>query len=51
MERRKFDVSYKQEAVRQVLENGRRKSEVSRELGLHVNTLSRWIAETTAYGA
>jgi Transposase and inactivated derivatives len=51
MERRKYDVSYKQEAVRQVLENGRRKSEVSRELGLHVNTLSRWIAETTAYGA
>ncbi len=51
MERRSFDVAYKQEAVRQVTEEGRRKSEVARELGLHVNTLSRWIAETTEHGS
>ena len=50
MERRSFDVAFKQEAVRQVTEQGRRKSEVARELGLHVNTLSRWIAETAEHG-
>ena len=51
MERRSFDVAFKQEAVRQVTEQGRRKSEVARELGLRVNTLSRWIAETTEHGS
>ena len=51
MERRSFDAAFKQEAVRQVAEQGRRKSEVARELGLHLNTISRWIAETASHGA
>ena len=51
MERRNFDVAFKQEAVRQVTEQGRHKSEVARELGLHISTLRRWIAKQAEHGA
>lgn len=51
MGRRTYDASFKQEAVRQVTDQERRKSEVAREIGLHVNTLSRWVEETEERGA
>ena len=51
MKRRSFDVAFKQEAIRQVAEQGRRKTEVARELGLHVNTLSKWVKEAVTHGA
>ena len=51
MGRRTYDASFKQEAVRQVTDQERRKSEVAREFGLHVNTLSRWVEETEERGA
>ena len=50
MGRRTYDAAFKQEAVRQVTDQGRHKSEVARELGLHVNTLSRWIEEVAEHG-
>lgn len=37
--------------MRQVTDQERRKSEVAREIGLHVNTLSRWVEETEERGA
>ncbi len=50
MGRRTYDVAFKQESVRQVTDQERHKSEVARELGLHVNTLSRWIEEVAEHG-
>ena len=40
--RRKFDREFKIEAVRLVIEDGRKISEVARNLGINQNTLSRW---------
>ena len=44
-----FDVVFKQEAVQQVVDQGRCKSEMVREIVLYVNTLSRWIEEAVAH--
>jgi len=41
-QRRKFDREFKIEAVRLAVEEGRRISEVARNLGINPNTLSRW---------
>lgn len=40
--RRSFDREFKLEAVRLVVEEGRRISEVARNLGISANLLSRW---------
>jgi len=43
--RRKYDKEFKREAVRLVLEEGRKASEVERNLGIGRSTVSRWIRE------
>ena len=46
--RRVFDQEFKRDAVRLVLEGGRRVRDVCRELGLHENVLHRWKNEYLA---
>lgn len=41
-QRRKFDKEYKINAVRLVTENGRRVTEVARDLGINENNIHRW---------
>ena len=41
-ERRQFSKEFKIEAVRLIVEDGRRISELSRELGVGENSLNRW---------
>ena len=43
--RMKYDKEFKREAVRLVLEEGRKASEVERNLGIGRSTVSRWIRE------
>ncbi|MDO9535557.1 MAG: transposase [Bacillota bacterium] len=43
--RRKFDKDFKQESVKLVLEQKRPVSAVAREIGVHANTLHKWIAQ------
>jgi transposase len=43
--RRRFSREFKQEAVRQVLEEGRQHKHVADELGLNINVLGRWVRE------
>ena len=40
--RRKYDRQFKIEAVRLVTEEGRRATEVARNLGIHVNLIYLW---------
>jgi transposase len=40
--RRKYDRQFKIEAVRLVTEEGRKASEVARDLGIHVNLIYLW---------
>lgn len=40
--RKVFDQEFKREAVKLVLEGGRRVRDVSRDLGIHENVLHRW---------
>ena len=41
-ERRKYDRQFKIEAVRLVTEDGRKATEVARNLGIHVNLIYLW---------
>lgn len=43
MARRKYDHSFKMEAI-QLVESGRRASEVSRDLDIPIQTLTRWLS-------
>ncbi|HDT9060481.1 TPA: transposase [Staphylococcus pseudintermedius] len=43
MARRKYDHSFKMEAI-QLVESGRRASEVSRDLDIPIQTLTRWVS-------
>ena len=43
--RRVFTTEFKKEAVKLVLEGDQKIAEVSRNLGIHPNNLSRWIQE------
>lgn len=45
MERRRFTAEFKREAVRQATQPGASRTRVSRELGLNVNMLGRWIRQ------
>lgn len=46
--RRKFDPEFKAEAVRLVQGSGKPVAQISRELGVHVNTLHSWVKEVPA---
>ena len=43
--RRVFTKEFKEEAVKLVVEGGQKTAEVSRNLGIHPNNLSRWVQE------
>jgi transposase len=43
--RRKYDNEFKREAVRLVVEEGRKASEVERNLGITTSLVSRWVHE------
>lgn len=43
--RRRFSREYKVEAVRLVTERGVSMAQAARELGLHLNTLRKWVRE------
>jgi len=43
--RREYDKEFKREAVRLVTEEGRKASEVERNLGIGKSTVSRWVRE------
>jgi len=45
--KRKYDKEFKREAVRLVVEEGRRASEVERNLGITPTLVSRWVREMT----
>ena len=44
-ERRKFEVEFKRDAVRLVVEEGRKTKEVAENLGIDVNLLYKWKRE------
>jgi transposase len=45
--RRTYDQAFKLEAVRLVLEEGRKASEVERQLGIGKNIVARWVRQFT----
>ena len=51
MGRRSFTAEFKREAVKLVLERGMALSQASKDLGLHVNVLRKWVAEAKTNGA
>ncbi len=46
--RRRFSREYKQEAIRLVTERGVTVAQAARDLGLHVNSLRKWVREHAA---
>lgn len=46
--RRRFSREYKQEAVRLVSERGVAMAQAARDLGLHINSLRKWVREHRA---
>jgi transposase len=50
MVRRKFDRNFKLAAVKLVVHDEMPVSEVSKQLGIHYNSLYRWIREYEEYG-
>ena len=46
--RRKYDTAFKLEAIRLVIEEGRKVSKVERNLDISRGTLSRWVREQKA---
>lgn len=45
MSNKRFSKSFKTEAVRRVIEQEQTVAKLSRELGIHVNTLYKWVNE------
>ena len=43
--KRKYDRAFKEETVRLITEVGRPVAEVSKELGIHINILYRWVKQ------
>lgn len=43
MSRQQYANEFKEEAVRQVLDQGKTQNEVARELGIHQSALCRWV--------
>jgi transposase len=50
MGRRSFTAEFKYEAVKLVLERGMTISQASKDLGLHVNVLRKWVLDAKANG-
>jgi transposase len=50
MGRRSFTAEFKHEAVKLVLERGMTVSQASKDLGLHVNVLRKWVFDAKANG-
>lgn len=50
MGRRKFTPEFKLEAVKLVQERGMTVTQASRDLGLHVNVLSKWLRDAKQHG-
>jgi transposase len=48
--RQKFTKEFKEEAVRQVLDQGKTQNEVARELGIHQSALCRWVRKVRRNG-
>lgn len=46
MSKKSSDKEYKIEVVKQVKEFGRSAPDIARELGIHVNTLYKWLLNT-----
>ena len=46
--RKKYDTAFKLEAIRLIIEEGRKISEVERNLDISRGTLARWVRETKA---
>lgn len=42
---KKYDKEFKMQTARLILEEGKSVAQVAREMGLHENTLYRWVAE------
>lgn len=51
MATKRFDKEYKIEVVKQVKEFGRSVPDIARELGIHVNTIYKWLKEYDAIGS
>ena len=51
MGRRFYTPEFKHEAVKLVLERGMSISQASKDLGLHLNVLRKWVADAKANGA
>jgi len=51
MGRRVFTPEFKHEAVKLVLERGMTATQASRDLGLHVNVLRKWVKDAKENGA
>ena len=45
MKGKRFDATFKREAIKMVKEEGQSTSDVSEKLGVHINTLYRWLDE------
>lgn len=43
--RRKYDRAFKEETVRLITEAGRTPSALSKEIGIHINMLYRWVKQ------
>lgn len=50
MATKRFDREYKIEVVKQVKEIGRSASDMAKELGIHVNTVYKWLKEYESIG-
>jgi len=50
MGRRTFSKEYKQQTIKQVIEDGKRIAEVSSTLGITEQTVYRWLREYDRYG-
>lgn len=50
-QRRLFTREFKDDAVRQVVDAGKRASSVAREVGISEGLLGRWVRETKALGS
>jgi len=51
MAKKNFDKEYKIEVVRQVREFGRSGPDIANELGIHVNTVYKWLKEYDTIGS
>ena len=51
MQRHRFTKEFKEEAVRLVLQGGRRQSEIARDLEIGHSTLERWLSEARGRSA